>query len=309
MYLKNISSFLILHVILLLFLLSASGCRNEFQEVETVTRDCNRKLLYKVPAVEVLKKNESSSFLQFKVTENRTYKVEEFNVYNTNIRFTPYEGWRELYEIPMSFVLIPLGVGSHVLNICTLGLFPFSWCANLDCIAFSALNPFMNTESDSRYEEETIRTRRELIDTKEESQTYLMRKTLMTLKAGNSIRRKFTGDSGIVHFDLLELSGRGVTLDSGERNIQLFMSNNSKPIYQKVISRNLQTRMLLAKKAILRYKAKKSGTALAGCVRELENLQFSFLSYHFEKQQLNEHIKDRKFRADFEKASFKKRKK
>lgn len=279
-----------------------SGCRNHLEDVETTTTDYERKVLHDIPVVESLERDENKAVLRFKVTGNKTSQVKVYQVHNTISRFTPYQWWREFYEVPMGLVLMPFGIVSHVLNVGTLGIFPYSWCWELDCFSMAALNPGLNTESTSRYDEEPLLSRRDLVDTKEENQAYPMRKTMLILKAGDAIRKVTTDDSGVAKFELMEFNGKGITLDGGEREVRLYVGNNAKHSFNRIISRELHGRLVKARRAIMAYNANKTGANLAKCITELEKLKFPNLSYYLEQKELKEHRKDDKFRTAFEDA-------
>jgi hypothetical protein len=74
--------------------------------------------------------------------EQKTFEVTEFDVTRHYDRYTPYQPWRELYEIPLGAVAIVAGVGANVLNVFTLGQLPDSVTQDWINYGFAGINPF-----------------------------------------------------------------------------------------------------------------------------------------------------------------------
>ncbi len=281
----------------------SGGCRNHIQDVDTTMTDYERATLRDVPLVEVLERDENNGLLRFKLTGNRESELKVFEVHNTIARYTPYAGWREFYEVPMGLVIFPVGMCSHLLNVFSFGIFPYRWCWAMDCYGLAALNPIMNTESDSRFDEEPLVSRRELVDTRGENTAYIMHQTDVALQAGSAAQHLLTDPTGVAQFELIDLQGRGVTIDSGEREVVLFVAGSTEPSYRWIVPRALQIRLTAACKALQLYRDNPSGASLAQCVNRLEELKFTKLSYQLEHAELKAHAQDSKFRHDFNAAN------
>lgn len=283
-------------------LLAAGGCRNYLQDVDTTTTDYERTVKKQIILVEPQEKNETTGELRFKISEHVETEVKVFSVHNTLSRFTPYQGWRELYEIPVGLMIFPVGICSHILNVFSFGIFPYTWCWAMDCYGLACLNPIMNAESDSRYDDEPQRSRRELVDTKTESTTTLKSRTTVSLRAGESALHQRTDEAGVVGFVLLDLNGNGPTLQNGEREVRLFVGNARTPAEKWVVSRDLQHRLEEASEAIRHYRKAPTGKALFDCVSKLEKLKFVQLSYGLEQGELRRNAKNSAFIQEFKKA-------
>src|SRR3546814_7883505 len=61
---------------------------------------------------------------RIRVQEQMTFEVTDFEVTRRYDRYTPYQPWRELYEIPLGVVAVVAGVGANVLNVVMLGNMP-----------------------------------------------------------------------------------------------------------------------------------------------------------------------------------------
>ena len=85
-----------------------------------------------------------------RILEQKTFDVTEFEVSRHYDRYTPYQAWRKLYEIPLGAVAVVAGVGANVANILTFGNVPDSATKGWFDYGFAGLNPFINVESHGR---------------------------------------------------------------------------------------------------------------------------------------------------------------
>lgn len=88
-----------------------------------------------------------------RVQEQKTFEVTEFEVTRRYDRYTPYQPWRELYEIPLGAVAVVGGIGANILNVPLLGRLPDSVTKDWISYGFAGLNPFMNVQSNGRAEQ------------------------------------------------------------------------------------------------------------------------------------------------------------
>ena len=83
----------------------------------------------------------------------RTFEVTDFEFTRRYDRYTPYQPWREIYEIPLAAVAVVAGVGANIVNVFALGRLPDSVTKEwIDC-GVAGLNPFMNIQSNGRAEQ------------------------------------------------------------------------------------------------------------------------------------------------------------
>ena len=275
------------------------GCRNHIKDIEKNMTDYERTLTSDLPILQVLEADTDNLYYRIRLTGNRESEVKVYQISNTTSRFTPWSGLRELYEVPMGLVLFPVSLCSHVVNIATLGIFPYSWCWSLDCFSLAALNPCLNIEDEERFKEEPLRSRKDLVDTRQESIVYPMRHANITLKMGKRSKYIMTDNIGTAHFDLLTADGSSIILNNHERELQLFAGTSPHPIYSWVVPRSIRNKVVKAAAAIREYKkGKPDGKKLYETVTYLEKFNFSKLSYALEKQEL------KKNNAAFGKAFF-----
>ena len=272
-------------------LLTICGCRNHIQDIDTTMTDYERTTLRDVPVVQLLERDENNVSMRFKFSGNKETELKVFEVHNTVSRFTPYQGWRELYEIPMGLCIFPVGICSHIVNVFSFGIFPYRWCWAMDCYGLTAINPFLNNESSTRFEDESLRSRRDLVDTRNESSTYIMHQTDIMFKIGDKKVHRLTDETGVVSFDLLDLKGSGIAIDNPDREFKVFVGSSPTPAYTWIIPRALQGRLIKAKALIDGYEKNATPENLYKTVIKLEELKFSKLSHQLEQRELKKHDK------------------
>lgn len=269
----------------------SNGCRNHLKDIDTTMTDYERNTIRDVSCIQLLERDENNGALRFKVTGNREAEVKVYEVHNTIARFTPYQFWRELYEVPVGIFFVPVSIFSHVLNVVTLGIFPYSWCWEMDCYGLASLNPFMNTESDTRYEDEPVRSLRDLVDTRMEIGDYILHQSDVMFKIGNKTRHKLTDDAGIVTFDLLDLKSMGLALDDREREFKVYVKSSPLPSYTWIIPRSVKKRFRRARDLVRAYEQKQTPENLYRTVMQLEELKLSNMSYLLEQREVKRHGK------------------
>ncbi len=72
---------------------------------------------------------------------------------------TPYQSLRELYEVPGGLVALPLSFVWNALDVALLGFIPNEVVEPFTYWTFAALNPLLNTESESRVERRELDSR------------------------------------------------------------------------------------------------------------------------------------------------------
>ncbi|GIZ11507.1 hypothetical protein NCCP436_09230 [Pseudomonas sp. NCCP-436] len=90
---------------------------------------------------------------RIRVHEQKSYEVTTFAVTRRYDRYTPYQPWRELYEVPLGAVAVVAGVGANLLNVVMLGSLPDTATRDWISYGMAGLNPFMNVESNGRAEQ------------------------------------------------------------------------------------------------------------------------------------------------------------
>ena len=85
-----------------------------------------------------------------RIRDQKTFEVTDIEVTRRYDRYTPYQPWRELYEIPLGAVAVVGGVAANVVNVVAFGRLPESMTRDWISYGFAGLNPFLNVESNGR---------------------------------------------------------------------------------------------------------------------------------------------------------------
>ncbi len=127
-----------------------SGCANQLPQRSENEARTERKLLDHSLRIEVGEPVLELPQRRVRILDQKTFEVTEFEVTRRYDRYTPYQAWRELYEIPLGAVAVVAGVGANVLNVVMLGSLPESATRGWISYGFAGLNPFVNVESNGR---------------------------------------------------------------------------------------------------------------------------------------------------------------
>lgn len=131
-----------------------SGCANQLPQRSEHEERVERKLLDHQLQIDVGEpKVLELPQRRVRVHDQKSYEVTAFEVTRRYDRYTPYQPWRELYEVPLGAVAVVAGVGANVLNVALLGSLPETVTRDWISYGMAGLNPFMNVESNGRAEQ------------------------------------------------------------------------------------------------------------------------------------------------------------
>ncbi len=131
-----------------------SGCANQLPQRSEHEERIERKLLDHQLQIDVGEpKVLELPQRRIRVHDQKSYEVTAFEVTRRYDRYTPYQPWRELYEVPLGAVAVVAGVGANVLNVVLLGSLPETVTRDWISYGMAGLNPFMNVESNGRAEQ------------------------------------------------------------------------------------------------------------------------------------------------------------
>ena len=139
-----------------------------------------------------------------RVHEQKTFEVTAFDVTRRYDRYTPYQAWRELYEVPLGALAVVGGIGANVLNVALLGSLPDSATKDWISYGFAGLNPAINVESNGRSQQNlaSLEERRQDARTEYSSLPWAERPVLV--KAGEQNHELLTDRNGILRLNLLD---------------------------------------------------------------------------------------------------------
>jgi hypothetical protein len=127
------------------------GCANQLSQRSEHEERVERKLLDHSFQVDLGEpKTLELPQRRIRIHELKTFDITEFEVTRHYDRYTPYQPWREVYEIPLGAVAIVAGIGANVVNVLTFGSLPDSVTKDWLTYGVAGVNPFMNAPSHGR---------------------------------------------------------------------------------------------------------------------------------------------------------------
>lgn len=182
-----------------------SGCANHLPQRSEHEERLERKLLDHRLQIEVGEpKVLELPQRRVRVHEQKSFEVTAFEVTRRYDRYTPYQPWRELYEIPLGAVALVGGIGANVLNVVALGRIPDT--ATKDWISYgvAGLNPFMNAESNGRAEQNLASIDEIQQDRRMEYSNLPWAERPVQVKAGKESFELLTDSNGVLRLNLLD---------------------------------------------------------------------------------------------------------
>lgn len=182
-----------------------SGCANQLPQRSEHEERVERKLLdhqLQIDAGEpkVLELPQR----RVRVHDQKSYEVTAFEVTRRYDRYTPYQPWRELYEVPMGAVAVVAGVGANILNVVLLGSLPETATRDWISYGMAGLNPFMNVESNGRAEQNLASVNEVQRDRRMEYTNLPWSERPVQVKAGDQQFELLTDNSGVLRLNLLD---------------------------------------------------------------------------------------------------------
>ncbi|WP_342243207.1 hypothetical protein [Pseudomonas sp. OTU5201] len=185
--------------------LFVSGCANHLPQRSEHEERVERKLLnhslqIDVGDPQVLELPQR----RIRINEQKTFEVTEFEVSRHYDRYTPYQPWRELYEVPLGAVAVVAGIGANVLNVVLLGSLPDTATKDWISYGFAGLNPAMNVESNGRSEQNLASIDEKQQDKRMEYSSLPWAERPVLVKLGGHTHELLTDRNGILRLNLLD---------------------------------------------------------------------------------------------------------
>jgi hypothetical protein len=182
-----------------------SGCANHMSQRNEHEERVERKLLEHSMQIDVGEPVElDQPQRRVRVNERKTFEVTEFEVTRYYDRYTPYQPWRKIYEIPLGAISVVGGLGANVVNVFALGRLPDSvthdWITN----GLAGLNPFMNMPSNGRAEQNLASVKEVQKDQRQEATNLPWGNRLVDVTAGSHVYPLNTDRNGYLRIDLLD---------------------------------------------------------------------------------------------------------
>ena len=139
-----------------------------------------------------------------RIQEQKTFEVTPFEVTRRYQRYTPYQPWRELYEIPLGAVAVVAGIGANVLNVALLGSLPENATRGWIDYGFAGLNPLMNVESNGRSQQNLATLDEKQGETRLEYSSLPWAERPVQVRAGRETYELTTNRNGVLSLNLLD---------------------------------------------------------------------------------------------------------
>ena len=280
-------------------LLFAAGCANHLEDVTKETPENSRTVLGTQYLLTMDKEIPDSSAFKVTLEQVENIQVTVYQVRKVSSLYTPYQGWRESYEVLSGICLFPVALVSHVFSAVSFGMFPFSWSADVLKYSLDGMNPCMNFESRTRVEEIPRKVERTRIDAYKETKRRPLAHTYLIVRPeSDSYWRVKTNDLGQAEIILLSTDTEG-SRNLSSRHLDIYLEKGNIKCKSIPMSRRLLTRLAQARRGLLKYYSVPGGEQLAECVKKLEELSFESLAYQLEEKELKKHPE---YKAAFERA-------
>ncbi|WP_095093555.1 hypothetical protein [Pseudomonas sp. Irchel 3A5] len=182
-----------------------SGCANQLSQRSEHEERIERKLLSHSVQIDLGEpKTLELPQRRVRIHEQRTFEVTEFEVTRHYDRYTPYQPWREIYEIPLGAVAVVAGVGANVANVFALGRLPDSMTKDWINYGVAGLNPFMNAPSHGRAQQNLAGINEVQQDKRIENTTLPWSERPVMVKAGPQTHELMTDRNGVLRLSLLD---------------------------------------------------------------------------------------------------------
>src|SRR5262245_58021880 len=133
-------------------LTAAAACANQVRFADTVSDREVRAVLETRYVVEPAQGTVDRTRLRLAFAREETIELRVEKTVTRTEELTPYQGVRELYEVPAGLVSVPLSLALNAADLALLGSLPSGFVYGFTSWSFAALNPFLNAESRGRIE-------------------------------------------------------------------------------------------------------------------------------------------------------------
>lgn len=182
-----------------------SGCANQLGQRNEHEERVERKLLAHRLLIETGAPRQLEQPQRLvRVEEQKTFEVTPFEVTRRYQRYTPYQAWRELYEIPLGALAVVAGVGANLVDLLSFGSVPDNATRGWLDYGFAGLNPFMNAESNGRAQQNLAAVDEQRGATREETTSQPWAERPVQLEVGKQHFELNTNRAGMLHLNLLD---------------------------------------------------------------------------------------------------------
>ncbi|MCL7461561.1 hypothetical protein [Pseudomonas sp. NW5] len=182
-----------------------TGCANQLPQRSELESRVERRLLdhsLYLDAGEV--RTLSQPRQTVRVNEQKTFEVREYEVTRRYQRYTPYQPWRELYELPLGALALVAGGAANLVNVVALGSLPDNVTRGWIGYGLAGINPFMNVESNGRAQQNLAALEEQPRDLRLEHSNLPWSERPVTVRVAGQLYELFTDAQGQLELDLLD---------------------------------------------------------------------------------------------------------
>ena len=276
------------------------GCANHLRNIESISQDNRRDVQTSKYELTLTPGVVKDTAYHVEVYKLESAKVQKFEVTTVKELVTPYNWWREFYEVPAGMGLLPVSCALHMCFLCSFGILPYEVPRTINDLAFAGMNPALNWEDSSRSEERIVHMNRKTLSEEVENTRVPVAKQNIMLRFGKQLETYQTDAFGSFDLNFLILDSK----QEMQRKVDFIIKS---PQGEEVLKSTFLTRKYLAKlnaakDDILSYRANPSGEKLFNLVISLEDKGFEQLAYQLEEAELKKWKNNKKFQDEFRRA-------
>lgn len=281
-------------------LLFCSGCANHLQDIDSVTQENERKILNTKFELKLSPQVIRDSSYNVEIRKLESAEIKKYEVRTLKTLETPYQWWREFYEIPTSFVLLPVSITTHVFFVATFGILPYKVPCAITDLAFTGLNPALNWESESRKEERLVSITRKMLSSGTENLNNPLSRETVVVRSGEKSASFQTDEFGTFALNFIDVNHKNTFFPTARK--LSFHLESGQELKRVILTRDFLAKLMWARTRINSYLMKPSGKKLFDTVIYLEKNGFELLAYMLEESELAKYRSSRQFQTDFQEA-------
>ncbi|MBR4717549.1 MAG: hypothetical protein IKP09_05760 [Lentisphaeria bacterium] len=280
-----------------------AGCANHLRDIENVSQEEEKKTLSVKYDLKLTPETIRDASYHVEIDKQESMEVKKFQVNTVKAIVTPYQGWREFYEVPAGIGLLPVSIGTHLVFICTFGIMPYEVPRYITNLSFTGMNPALNWENEERTEENLVSAERKLLsDVTENIKTPLAQQEI-TVRSEKDNRKFTTDEFGGFDLNFLAMNEKDMFYPNARKLSFVLEGTPERELRHVILTRDFLSRLAKAQTRINAYRQNPSGKDLFDTVIYLEQNGFEQLAYSLEESELKRTANDSKFQADFKAAT------
>jgi hypothetical protein len=191
---------------LVLVSLAVSGCANHVRYVESTSDRRSSEVVEQQYAVRGPAATVAEPSLRLELEKRETLAWRTERTRTRTEEYTPYQGVREVYEVPGGLVSLPLSFVFNVTDVLLFGYIPNEVVNAYTFWTFAALNPALNAENALRVEKGEVASETEQIEGEKQVQTSPLKRFAVAVSLDAGEPQTLISDAeGRLDLDLLQL--------------------------------------------------------------------------------------------------------